>query len=240
MKTQPVTWDLTELFPSVTDPKVNQAIAAITAEVDTFEKAYRGKIINLTAEGLLKCLQDLEALDTKISDITLFASLAFSANMTLPETQALHDRVDKLEAAVGKQLAFYPLELGKLVKSKPQLIEDQVLVNYKHMLQRVHRRVEHQLSEVEEQLIIEKDQFGVNAWEELQCKWLNTRLFEITVQGEKKTLSNCEANGLLSNPDRATREMTSEGKFKCRRDNQEYDTREDYEAHCMEEHTSGW
>ena len=71
------------------------------------------------------------------------------------------------------------------------------------------RRVEHQLSEVEEQLIIEKDQFGVNAWEELQSKWLNTRLFEVTVLGEKKTLSYGEANGLLPHPDRATRESAN-------------------------------
>jgi hypothetical protein len=33
-------------------------------------------------------------------------------------------------------------------------------------------------------------------------------------------------------------EMTSEGKFKCRADNQEYDNREDYESHCMEDHSS--
>ena len=77
------------------------------------------------------------------------------------------------------------------------------------MLERVQRRVEHQLSEVEEQLIIEKDQFGVNAWAELQSKWLNTRLFEVTVLGEKKTLSYGEANGLLPHPDRATRESAN-------------------------------
>ena len=34
-------------------------------------------------------------------------------------------------------------------------------------------------------------------------------------------------------------EMTSEGKYKCRKDNQEYDNREDYNAHCMEEHPGG-
>ena len=33
-------------------------------------------------------------------------------------------------------------------------------------------------------------------------------------------------------------EMTSEGKFRCRTDRQEYDNREDYESHCMEEHSS--
>jgi hypothetical protein len=29
---------------------------------------------------------------------------------------------------------------------------------------------------------------------------------------------------------------TSEGKYKCRKDNQEYDNKEDYETHCKEEH----
>ncbi len=127
-------------------------------------------------------------------------------DMTQPQAQALNDTVDKLSANISKQLAFYSLELGALVKSKPQIINEQALSNYRHSLERVQRRVEHQLSEVEEQLIIEKDQFGVYAWEELQSKWLNTRLFDVIVLGEKKTLSYGEANGLLPHSDRATRE----------------------------------
>ncbi len=174
-----------------------------------FEKTYKGKIISLTPEGLLRCLQDIEEFDKKFSDIGLFSSLSFAANMTLPETMALNDKINKLEAQISKQLAFYRLELGALLKSKPQLINDPVLANYRHMLERVYRRVEHQLSEVEEQLIIEKDQFGVNAWEELQSKWLNTRTFEVMVMGEKKTLNYGEANGLLPHPDRATRESAN-------------------------------
>jgi oligoendopeptidase F len=62
---------------------------------------------------------------------------------------------------------------------------------------------------VEEQLIIEKDQFGIQAWGELQSKWLNTRLFDVVVLGEKKTLSYGETNGLLPHPDRATRESAN-------------------------------
>jgi len=84
-----------------------------------------------------------------------------------------------------------------------------LLFNYRHMLERFYRRVKHQLSEVEEQIIIEKDQFGVDAWEELQSKWLNTRMFDVTVLGEKKKLSYGEANGLLPHPDRATRESAN-------------------------------
>ena len=158
---------------------------------------------------MLRCIRELEAFDVKMGDVSLFAGLSFSANMTLPEVQALYDKVSKFEAQLGKQLAFFSLELGALVKAKPELIAEPVLAGYRHMLERVQRRVAHQLSEVEEQLIIEKDQFGVQAWEELQSKWLNTRTFDITVLGEKKTLSYGEANGLLSHPDRATRESAN-------------------------------
>ena len=208
-KEQEVSWNLTELFPSVNDPSVEKAIGEAKALADAFEKAYRGKIIRLDPANLLRCLGELEAFYVKLGDVSLFAGLSFSANMTLPETQALYDRVSKLEAQLGKQLAFFSLELGALVKVKPELIADPVLANYRHMLERVQRRVPHQLTEVEEQLIIEKDQFGVQAWEELQSKWLNTRMFDVVVMGEKKTLSYGEADGLLPHPDRATRESAN-------------------------------
>jgi oligoendopeptidase F len=204
--TNQVTWNLTELFSSITDPKIDQAIAETTATAKVFEKTYRGKIDSLSADSLLLCLRDIEAFESKFSDLTLFSSLSFAMDMTQPQAQALNDKVDKLSANISKQLAFYSLELGALVKSKPQIINEQALFNYRHSLERVQRRVEHQLSEVEEQLIIEKDQFGVYAWEELQSKWLNTRLFDVIVLGEKKTLSYGEANGLLPHSDRATRE----------------------------------
>jgi oligoendopeptidase F len=206
---QQVTWNLTELFPSITSIKIEEAIAQATAEADKFERKYRGKICALTPQGLMRCLHEVEAFEAKFSNVTLYSSLNFAADMTQPQTQALNDRVDKLNAKISKQLAFYSLELGKVIKDKPQLIDDPTLANYRHMLQRVLRRVEHQLTEVEEQLIIEKDQFGVNAWEELQSKWLNTRLFEVTVLEEKKILSYGEVNGLLHHPDRATRESAN-------------------------------
>jgi oligoendopeptidase F len=208
-KQQEVTWDLTELFPSISDPSIEKAINEAKVFADNFEKQYREKIASLDPASLLRCIQELEAFDVELGDVSLFAGLSFSANMTLPETQALYDKVSKFEAQLGKQLAFFSLELGALVKSKPKIIAEPVLAGYRHMLERVQRRVAHQLTEVEEQLIIEKDQFGVQAWEELQSKWLNTRTFDVVVLGEKKTLSYGEANGLLPHPDRATRESAN-------------------------------
>ncbi|MCL2476124.1 M3 family oligoendopeptidase [Candidatus Bathycorpusculum sp.] len=210
MVSQQITWDLSGLFLGVTDPKLNQSITEAAMWADSFEGKYRSKMAGLSAEGLLECIKEVEAFEVKFSNVSLFASLAFAADMTQAETQALNDRVSKFDAKLAKQLAFYSLELGKLVKANPQLIENPALVNYRHMLERVLQLVEHQLSEVEEQIVIEKDQFGVNAWEELQSKWLNTRLFEVSVLGEKKTLSYGEANGLFAHPDRATRQSANQ------------------------------
>lgn len=209
MSSKEVTWDLSVLFSSVTDPSVEKAIVEAKTLANIFENKYRGKITSFSSISLLECIREMEEFDVKTSDLSLFASLAFSANMTLPETQALYDKVSKLEAELGKQLAFFSLELGAFVKAEPYVIDETALTNYRHMLERVQRRVAHQLSEIEEQLIIEKDQFGVQAWSELQSKWLNTRRFEVSVLGEKKTLTYGEANGLLPNRDRSTRESAN-------------------------------
>jgi len=204
-----IVWDLSELFSGMNDPRISQAISNVVVMANDFEKKYRGKILSLTPEGVFECLQEVEAFNQNFSNVSLYSSLVFAANMTLPEAQALNDKISKLEAKISKQLVFYRMELSALLKNTPKLINEPILVNYRHFLERVYRRVEHQLSEVEEQLIIEKDQFGVDAWAELQSKWLNTRIFEVTVAGEKKTLSYGEATGLLHHPDRATRESAN-------------------------------
>jgi oligoendopeptidase F len=201
-----IAWDLSEIFPSTTDPSVQKAINNVTKMAEDFAKRYQGKIKNLSAKNLVKCIEEFEAYQAKLRDISLFADLSFAANMTLPDTQLLYNKVTKTEAKLRKRLAFFELELGALVYEKSKIISDPVLANYRHALERLRRQVSHQLSEVEEQLIIEKDQFGVKAWEDLQSKWLNTRMFEVEVEGKKKTLSFGEANGLLPHPDRATRE----------------------------------
>ena len=204
-----IKWDLSELFSNVNDSKIEQIINESKALANKFEKTFKGKIVNLTPNELLLCIRTLENLEAKFSDISLYSSLSFAANMTLSQTQSLYDKLKKLKALIGKQLTFFELELGELLKNNNQLLSDPILDNYSHMLERILRDVKHQLSEIEEQLIIEKDQFGIYGWKELQSKWLNTKKFEVTVLGEKKLLSYGKANGLLTHSDRNTRKSAN-------------------------------
>ena len=209
MTKQDIAWDLSEIFPSTTDPSIQKAIDNLTKMAEDFAEKYQGKIKDFSAKELLKCIEEFEGYYAKLRDISLFSGLSFAANMTLPDTQLLYDKVNKMEAKLGKMLVFFKIEVGNLVYKNPKIISEQILGNYKHALERLRREVPHQLSEVEERLVIEKDQFGVTAWQELQSKWLNTRTFEVEVEGEKKVLSYGEANGLLPHPDRATRESAN-------------------------------
>jgi oligoendopeptidase F len=204
-----ISWDLTGIFPSATDPSVQAAIGETSKAARLFTDNYRGRIGDLSPTDIAACIGQYEAFQTKLYDLDLFATLTFQANMTLPDAQAIHDQVSKFVAENNKELAFFELELVSRIAKEPSIVHKPALKKYKHALERLGRKGPHVLSEAEERLVIGKDQFGVKAWEELQNKWLNTRKFEVTVEGIKKTLNYGEANGLLHHHDRATRESAN-------------------------------
>jgi len=206
MAKREIAWDLSEMFPSTTDPSVQKAIDDLTKMAENFAGKCQGKIKDLSTEHLSKCIEEFEVCRAKLEETALYAELSFVANMTLPYVQALYDKANKMKAKLNKTLAFFELEVGNLVFKKPEMILEPALKNYKHFLEKLRRQVPHQLMEVEEKLIIEKDQFGVSGWEQLHGKWLGTRMFEVAVEGKKEILPYTEAEGLLHHPDRATRE----------------------------------
>ncbi len=216
-----ITWDMSSVFPSVTDPTIDKTIDKINEMVTGIIANYQGKIEKLSAKGLLKLLQDYEEYLIESGNIGMYARLSFAANMTLPETQQLTDRMSKIQAQYAKELAFISLDVGKLVYNKKDLIEDPILSNYKHFLERLVRVVPHQLSEIEEQLIIGKDQFGIRGWQQLQSKWLNTRMFDVEVEGEMKQLSYGQANALLPHKDRETRKSANKSIYGLLRNDSE-------------------
>lgn len=208
MNEKEITWDLSVLYPSIDLPKIKEQFQELKEKASKIENKYKGKINteSFSAKDAYQLIETMETFLSEYANMSQFASLSFSANMTLSDTQSLFNISQDASSEIEKQLAFVDLELGKWIYDHPEFMESDELAVYEHYLEKLKNRVPHQLSEVEEQLIIEKDQFGVNGWSQLQSKWLNTRMFEVEVEGEKKQLSYGQANGLFTNPDRATRE----------------------------------
>ena len=115
MVKEEIVWDLSEIFPSTTDASVQRAIDDLIRLTENLAKKYRGKINRLSANRLLECIRSYEEYLTKLDSLTTFAGLSFNANMTLPETQSLWDRVDKTRAESEKIMAFLNIELGHVI-----------------------------------------------------------------------------------------------------------------------------
>ncbi len=207
MTEKEIAWDLTEIFASHDDPKIAEALSNLSKETERIVNDYKGKIIpgSFTPQNLLDLFKREEKFKADLSEIELYQNRLYSAKMTVPENEALKNKVEDFITKISKDLAFIELDVAKYVNDNPALIDDPILSNYKHILENIKRKYPHNLSELEEQLILEKDQYGVKAWSNLQSKWLNTRKIIVNVEGENKELSYGEANALITHPDRGTR-----------------------------------
>lgn len=200
-------WSLAEIFSDVKDPKIDEKINELDGLAENFIRKYKNqiKMPDFTAEKLLKLFKEDENFSEEISELGIFCRLNYSVKMMDPDNQYLFNKYKDFSTKIGQKLAFLDLEVGKLVYENQDLISNPILKDYKHYLEKMVRNFPHKLSETEEQIILEKDQFGVTAWSQLQGTWLNTRKFEVEVEGELKTLNYGEANGLLTHPDAVTR-----------------------------------
>ncbi len=208
-----IAWDLSELFPGSNHPKVAETQKSLMILADNLVNKYKGKINipNFSVNDLLSLIQEKESFLADFSELRSFSELSFAANMTLKENQELHSKITSFLTDLQKKIAFISLEMGKYVFEHKNIIQDPILSNYKHHLEIILRNYPHQLSEIEEQLILEKDQFGVEAWSQIQGSWLNTRMIDVEVEGELKSLPYGKANGLLNHPDRKTRTSANKG-----------------------------
>lgn len=207
MSEKDISWDLSEIFKGPDDPQINEAITDVEKRSEEFVTKYKEKIIfpDFRFEDLLELIQDQEKFYADLFEISQYARLSFSGNMTASEFRKLNNRAQEFSAKIRKKLAFLEIDVGKYVYENQSIVKDSRFENYKHYLENIIRSFPHKLSEIEEQIIIDKDQHGVVGWQDLQSKWLNTRMFDVEVEGEMKQLAYGEANSLLSHPDKATR-----------------------------------
>ena len=207
MSEKEIAWDLTEIFSGSDDPKISETMNALLEEADGIIKEHKGKIntTNFSAQNLYDLLQKHEKILAGKEELEIFCLNLFYANMTIPESKALVNKYKDFETTISKNLTFLELEIGKLVNNNPQLTEKEDLSNYQHYLEKIKIKSPYKLSEIEEQLILEKDESGIIAWEQLKDSWLSSRKFEATIEGKKKIISISEFLPISFHPDRSSR-----------------------------------
>ena len=198
-------WNLAQMVESTDPDWIIARLEEMVVEANGMADRYRGKIEDLDASELFALLELRDDFSLKYEGAADYCRLRYSADSTDPISKRLNEAVRNAGTRAGQALAFMEIELGALLKAKPNLVTDPKLSEYRHYLERMVRRVPHVMTEELEKLTISKDKNGVSAWSQLQGDWLSTRIFKILVDGVEKTMPYGEIISLYQSPDRELR-----------------------------------
>jgi oligoendopeptidase F len=188
-----ITWDLSDLFSSYDDPRIDATLKECRAQAEAFAQRYRGRIEDadsLTAETVFQALQALEAIQESLNRVGSYAGLLYASDTSRPEYQDLEQRVEQRSTEIKNLLLFFELEWLRLDDpTANRLTEDPVLANHRHYLESLRRFRPHTLSESEEKIINEKDNSGRNAFGRLFSELTSSLTFSLDRGGEKQELN---------------------------------------------------
>jgi oligoendopeptidase F len=204
------TWNLTDLFSSYDDPRIDATLNECHARAQSFADRYRGRIRDpetLTVDTLTQALHDLEIIHESVSRVVSYSGLLYAADTLSPEHQDLEQRVEQRSTAIRNLLLFFELEWLNLDDGPAQsLAENPALANYRHYLQSLRRFRPHTLSEPEEKIVNEKDNTGRHALARFFSEITSTLTFPLERDDQVEELNLSQILSLLHEPDRALRQ----------------------------------
>lgn len=175
-----VIWDLSDLYAGVDDPKIDTDMTTVAALIDDFAATYKGKVADLDVKGLVAAMRALETIYDLRGRLGSFASLTFTTDTSDPKIGALRQKISEFGAQVGQKLVFFDLEWNDLPQEHvTPLISDPALAFCKHYLESERRFKPYQLSEVEEQILMEKSVTGNQAWTRFFSQLMSAARYEV-------------------------------------------------------------
>lgn len=208
------TWDLSDLYSGIDDPKVGECLDARLRRAQHFAEGYRGKINSpdLTAELLRNAVQEYESILQEAEKPLDFASLVFSADTGDPAHGAFLQMMRERHSEITVRMLFMELELMAVPDEQmDRLLESPVLSGYAHYITAERLFRAHRLSEPEERILEETANTGRRAFTRLFEETVSNSPFEMTLDGLKRTMTFPEIVALQRDPDREVRKASASG-----------------------------
>jgi len=210
--TPPVTWDLSDLYQGIDDPKIDADLNALEERAQAYAETYRGRIGTLSPAEFGMALVAYEKLLHNEQFPGSYAGLLFAADTRPPTHGALLQKVQERGVAIGRHLLFFELELIAIPDEQfATLLIDPVTAGYRHYLEHARAERPHRLSEPEEQILMEKATTGREAFSRLFDETISDMTFTMTVNGETQTLTESEILSKMQDPSRDVRAAAAAG-----------------------------
>jgi oligoendopeptidase F len=160
-----VRWDLTELYSSPTDPRIEQALAESLDAAQEFESTFRGRVPQLSPDEFAAMMATLETMAERSALTGTYAGLLHTLNTADPAAGRLLARVEEAGAERGRHTVFFNLEVADLTDEQvAPLYAHPSAAQYRHTVEEARKYRRHNLTEVEEKLLNEFSPVGGSAW----------------------------------------------------------------------------
>lgn len=174
-----VLWDLSIFYKGLDDPQLESDFKRLNDMADAFAAKYKGRVASLTPAEMHTAITEMEAISDLRGRLGSFAALNYYTDATNAQLGALFQRVSELGAQIGQKVVFFDLEWSQADDATADaLINAPELAKYKFQLESERRFKPYRLSEVEEQLLMEKSVTGRNAWRRLFGQVLSALRFD--------------------------------------------------------------
>jgi len=108
------TWNLGDLYTSISSKKINNDLIFIRKKTKSFEKKYQNKILNLSSSEMHKAIIQLEIIDEKMDKILSFAHLLVSENINNEKNKIFLQEMQEKITSYFSNIIFFNLELNKI------------------------------------------------------------------------------------------------------------------------------
>ncbi len=199
-----VVWDLSVLYTGLDDPQIQADIDTLTQLVDDFQSQYRGKVAQMTAEDFITAYSLIEKIYDLQGRLGSYAQLNFSTDTGNKEYQAFMARMQDVGSGISQKMVFFDLEWNQVDDEQAQaLMDDPALAKFRYHMEADRRYKPYNLTEAEEQILIEKSVTSSGAW----TRFFTQLTSSFTFEWDDETVNMTFILNKLRDTDRDVREM---------------------------------
>nr|WP_202396840.1 M3 family oligoendopeptidase [Pseudoroseomonas coralli] len=202
-------WDLSDLYATTADPKLEADLARAEVEARAFAEAHAGRLAAHSGDRLAEAIATYERIEEVLGRVMSFASLVFSGDAQDPANGRFYQDMQERVTAISTHLLFFTLELNRLEDAvlEKKFAVSAALRHYQPFLRDLRVFRPHQLSDEAERLLHEKEVTGRAAWNRL----FDETIAAMEVKVGEETLNVSGALNKLSDRDRAVRAAAAKG-----------------------------
>ena len=211
-----ITWDLSPLFASDDDPKIEEKKQILQKENYAFINKWKDRDDYLKDPAVLKEASDgYELLLRNFGvegGIGYYFGLRLSEDENNPNLKAKYNQINDFSVKILNDIQFFALRIAKIPEAEQaKFLNHEGLKAYKHWLERLFIEAKYLLSEPEEKILNLKAMPAHSNWVHMTSSFLSKEEREVLAEDGNKGAQNFSSiMSLINSTDKSVRDASAE------------------------------